>query len=102
MKCSTKACDTEASVMPVLQLFAPAQHGQHPPAEVIVRMPHCAGCKGKATVEAMVSDEGWEQICGAFVANGLARPARARTLLRWEKLTQGILSAFEKAHQLRN
>lgn len=81
--CAKEGCINEALWRPVLLLYGPLSEE---PAEAVMDMGLCYGCKARAVLTDLVDSKGFRELCKVFELNGLAPPYFDRTEVRWEPL----------------
>ena len=85
--CDVRGCLRPARWAVSLALYAAYGRGPHPPALAATDLAVCDECRPGITVADLVSDGGWETLCGAFEAVGHIRPDRERVEVRFTELT---------------
>lgn len=84
MNCARKGCSKTAVWQPNLGLRTASSDVE---AEAAIGIGLCDEHKAEARLEDLVTDKGWEMICGQFGEMGRAIPDRSRTRLIWKVLS---------------
>lgn len=91
--CARKGCDKEASLFPVLDLYATKLIVVNVPSEPIQvefrELPTCLECSGGVKEDDILNDAGWQKISDAIERSGRAKPNRDLTELKWKTLSTG-------------
>lgn len=86
MQCSRIGCSLTAQFRPRLTFAAEiAPKGPRAAAELNLYL--CSAHKAETQIDDLVSDVGWDQICGALDAVGRAKPDRSTLGLEWEAIS---------------
>jgi hypothetical protein len=88
MKCTRAGCVNEATVYPLILLWAARdailKHRDKAAEIGCGNLVHCEECSQKTKADDLISDDGWEVICRAFQKNGKAKPRRWSAKLEWK------------------
>ena len=99
MKCSSKECKNEAIVYPRISLRV--KGFENHPAQSVFRLPLCFNCKSKTTVDSIIDDDGWGNICKMMHTMSKVIPHRKLTTIDFVDIDQ-YESIFKKSKDKSN
>jgi hypothetical protein len=81
-KCSKQDCTANGIWIPVLKCTPDKKNF----LTAKIRLPLCDDHKAATTINDLVSNEGWKQICQVAINAGRKPPRREYTTIEWERL----------------
>lgn len=86
-KCSTKGCETDATMFPVIKMWAKGLPKKRENClTLIVDLPVCDSCCGSMDVADMLTDDAYRKITGKIITMGKMPPDRERAELAFNPI----------------